>query len=624
MFKPKPGSVDRRHRRPNRRNNAAEAVPVCEKLEDRVLLSLLGVGELIEPPDVYYDSDGTLQYDAVDQSLNADAAPTSIALVEGTRPIRILSPRDFLMQIVVDNDGNLVGGIEGDDLVVIGAFDADGDRVVDYDGVLLTGEVLAFGYLDASTATDQYDFRFTPTGGLLMPYFEGYDIGLDMTSLSSTFAGSFAESFSGGSQGVLGVIPKLAAPPSSLAGRVFLDADNNGVDDGDAGIAGVEVTLSGTDVDGNVVSLIATTDADGAYAFEEVAAGTYNLTEAQPIDLLDGDDSAGAVGIVGNDVVTDIILAGGEDLAGYNFGEILPASLSGLVYEDFNNDGEVNFGEKALEGVTVSITGVDDRGQDVAVDEQTDADGVFFFADLRPGVYTVSETQPSGHEDGIDTIGTLGGTVGDDVFSDVAVNVAQDGMNYNFGERPQAGSEVVGGQTATIGFWQNKHGQNLIKSLNGGQEATQLSAWLAATFPNMFGASAGDNCLVGMSNADVAQYYRDAFKAKRKGSKLTANKLECQVIATAFAAYVTNSSLAGNVATQFGFLVSDYGVGIASVNVGDSGEAFGVADNTVMTVMDCLLATNAQTVDGVLYNMDNLLRSLANDVYSMINESGDI
>ena len=43
------------------------------------------------------------------------------------------------------------------------------------------------------------------------------------------------------------------------------------------------------------------------------------------------------------------------------------------------------------------------------------------------------------------------------------------------------------GQTAGIGFWNNKNGQALIKALNGGPTSTQLGDWLAATFPHLLG-----------------------------------------------------------------------------------------------------------------------------------------
>jgi hypothetical protein len=57
-------------------------------------------------------------------------------------------------------------------------------------------------------------------------------------------------------------------------------------------------------------------------------------------------------------------------------------------------------------------------------------------------------------------------------------------------------------------------------------------------------------------------------------------KLDAQVLATALAVYVTNAALdPTHVAAQYGFLISGDGVGTAMVNVGSSGDAFGVADN---------------------------------------------
>ena len=52
--------------------------------------------------------------------------------------------------------------------------------------------------------------------------------------------------------------------PAKLSGYVYVDADNDGVKDGgEAAIAGVTVTLTGTDDLGNPVSETATTDANG-------------------------------------------------------------------------------------------------------------------------------------------------------------------------------------------------------------------------------------------------------------------------------------------------------------------------------------------------------------------------
>jgi hypothetical protein len=78
------------------------------------------------------------------------------------------------------------------------------------------------------------------------------------------------------------------------------------------------------------------------------------------------------------------------------------------------------------------------------------------------------------------------------------------------------------------------------------------------------------------------------------------------------------------VGTQYGFTVGGNGVATAAVNVGTSGAAFGVADNTTMTVIDVLLAADAQAVNGALYNGDTAKRNKANAVFSAINQAGGL
>jgi hypothetical protein len=295
---------------------------------------------------------------------------------------------------------------------------------------------------------------------------------------------------------------------------------------------------------------------------------------------------------------------------------IPPASLSGVVFSDFNNDGQVDFGEKGISSVPITLTGTDDLGHSVNLSQTTDGAGTYVFLNLRPGTYTIAETQqPAGYTPGIDTVGTAGGTVSGAQFM-VSLPVGVNAMNYNYGERPVATGPVREGQTAGIGFWNNKRGQALIKALNGGV-GTQLGDWLAATFPHMFGALSGSNSLAAKNNAYVASFFQSRFVVHGQ-------KVDAQVLATALAVYVTNATLdSTGVASQYGFTVSGNGVGTATYNVGDDGAAFGVANNTRVTVMDLLLAVDAQAVNGVLYNGDAAKRKMANDVFSDINEAGD-
>jgi hypothetical protein len=116
--------------------------------------------------------------------------------------------------------------------------------------------------------------------------------------------------------------------------------------------------------------------------------------------------------------------------------------------------------------------------------------------------------------------------------------------------------------------------------------------------------------------------------------------VDAQFMAVAFATYFTNRNMAGEIAAGYGFNVTDTGTGARVVNVGAAGAAFGVDDDTDLTVMQLLLATNSLTDapdstsgfayiydrdgDGSISDEESLLRTLANDVYSDINEQGGV
>jgi hypothetical protein len=50
------------------------------------------------------------------------------------------------------------------------------------------------------------------------------------------------------------------------------------------------------------------------------------------------------------------------------------------------------------------------------------------------------------------------------------------------------------------------------------------------------------------------------------------------------------------------------------IGFGSNGDAFGVANNTALTVMGLLLATDDQAIDGLLYNGNATRRNEANAV----------
>jgi len=177
-----------------------------ENLERRDLLTLIGVAP--ELPLIAYGAEATLQYEAASQSFDVDTVPLAM-LAGASGPVRpIRGDANMEIHIQVDNGGDLVGGVAGDDLVIEGDIDLDGDSIIDVSGTLLTGEIAEFGHQEAG-ATDLYDFRFETTGGALATMFAGKDIGVTTGSEQSTFTGSFEVGFSGEAKGTVGAIDKV-------------------------------------------------------------------------------------------------------------------------------------------------------------------------------------------------------------------------------------------------------------------------------------------------------------------------------------------------------------------------------------------------------------------------------
>lgn len=117
-----------------------------------------------------------------------------------------------------------------------------------------------------------------------------------------------------------------------LSGVVFRDLNNDGVQaaTGEPGIAGVTVHLTGTDSQGNPIDKTTTTDANGAYTFDNLKAGTYSVQEVQPKGFADGTDKAGTSGgsTTTNDKITGIQFAAGGTATGYTFAEQPRADLA--------------------------------------------------------------------------------------------------------------------------------------------------------------------------------------------------------------------------------------------------------------------------------------------------------
>jgi hypothetical protein len=246
--------------------------------------------------------------------------------------------------------------------------------------------------------------------------------------------------------------------PVSISGNVYQDSNRNGVlDSGEPGIAGVTLTLSGTNGLGQSITATTTTATNGTYSFttdsngNALLPGTYQVAETQPAGYFQGTNTVGTVDgtpdgtLIPVDIIGSIVMASGQSGINYNFGEIKPVTISGTVYLDANANGILDAGDTGIAGVTITLTGTTTGGQSVSVTTTTAADGTYSFitdsdgVPLWGGTYQLAETQPSGYLQGVNTVGTVNGTtdgtlVPVDKIGSIVTTAGQNGINYNFGE----------------------------------------------------------------------------------------------------------------------------------------------------------------------------------------------
>ena len=238
--------------------------------------------------------------------------------------------------------------------------------------------------------------------------------------------------------------------PASLSGHVYHDANNNGVfDSGEDPISGVTIIIENTGSGGSPGGLIpfggiqsTTTDANGFWSFGNLMPGEYLVEEVQPLAYMDGLDAAGTAGGTAHnpgDLIDGVNLAANQSGVNYDFGELLPAGISGYVYEDNNNNGIRETGEAAIANVEVAL--LDAAGNPTGRTALTDAVGYYAFGDLAPGAYGVEESHPGGYLDGLDTAGSVGGTAHNpgDLIDDIHIASGTNAQLYNFGEIRAAG-----------------------------------------------------------------------------------------------------------------------------------------------------------------------------------------
>ncbi len=207
--------------------------------------------------------------------------------------------------------------------------------------------------------------------------------------------------------------------PGMVKGHVYADVNGNNIQDGlETGIAGVSVAVT----DSNAVVQTVTTDSNGDWKAEVPPGDTIvDVVESAP------QVPAGSIRTEGADPQTVVAQAGVEVDAG-NDGYFTPGTISGLVRSDTTNDGTPDL---PVPGVIISLF---DGGNVPIASTTTAAEGSYSFTGLKPGSYSVRETQPIGYLSVSDTDGGNPDIIGEPTPIQVTSGIIA--SDQNFTERP--------------------------------------------------------------------------------------------------------------------------------------------------------------------------------------------
>ncbi|HTQ39236.1 MAG TPA: SdrD B-like domain-containing protein [Pirellulales bacterium] len=610
----------------------------------------------------------------IDLFLNGGSTPVASTMTasNGTYSFTNLGPGTYSVQEVVPAGWTQTGGVGGYSISATSGGNCTGKNFDDFQNISISGtkykDITGNGFSSDDTVLGGVTINLYKNGG-------SSPVASTVTASNGTY--SFTN-LGPGTYSVQEVVPAgytqtggvggysiSATSGASYTGKNFDNAPNNitisgtkyndltgnGCSSDDPGLGGVTIKLYKdanndgvlTSADGSAVATT-TTASNGTYSFSNLAPGTYFVQEVVPSGYIQTD--GGPNGSAGNTYYT-VVVHCSQSYTGYDFDDFLIPTCTPKCYSFSVTNSSCSKTVSDLRGNT-------DQGDTVTVTFTTGnmADTLTLVSYIAPGPAFDSTTayQQQIFDEATGTFaanGTYTLTVlipncdyQIDFVCGSAINelgpptdcngnpYGPDSSNIfysaqsrllsadNDGTGTLKTKTVASGDFGTTALWSSTNGQNLIKKFDSGANSTDLAQWLATSFPNLYGAGAGSHSLVNSNGTYFTTTQVAAAYSKFSGG-------DQQVFSAALSVYATSIGLEGSTGASYakstvGLTTSLYGSAMDTVNVGSNGAAFGVANNTTLTVMQLLSYLNANT------NAGSSVSSGASSIFSSINATGNV
>jgi protocatechuate 3,4-dioxygenase beta subunit len=297
-----------------------------------------------------------------------------------------------------------------------------------------------------------------------------------------------------------------AVLPANLTGYVWLDANNNGLQEPEeALLSGLQVQVFDT-LTGSAFATL-TTDESGAYQVPVMQPGTYDLTVLLMENSIAADNGAGENMFVdstpGSIVLSGLTLAEGEAIADIRAGVKQYTSISGTAWAD--EQGTV----LPLAGAQISLYGNDLQTPIKTI--LTGEDGAYLFDQLMPGEYSIGAALPQGYLFVKPQDKRLQSGEAVSIVADITAGLSN-AFTLNMGQN-QAGLNVGAVKTGKLGdfAWLDENANGLqdagepgIPGLN--VVLVQEGQQVAATVTDAYGYYLFDNVYPMLSQVQVSMY----------------------------------------------------------------------------------------------------------------------